>query len=290
MRLPASERFVRYDYSGISLPRFIVRNSSFWLNFTWFTCLLTWVILEVSVSDRVEGVFKHIIELVKTMCNTYVTGYIFYWGVSLIPELRLKYTRQALIEECVHDLFDWYRFWAFTLFKEIGMPNTLKGSLFHHSDPNCSIIFRTLYRYSTNNKVDPNERFKFFRQFVIPRIGNNISQLEDLMNRMNDDELHLITKDLRTRHSELIRGMKDKSEKPFSTMRSFLYNQHDLQWSLVDIYEWLESLIFNHRYISDSMLDMYNSLNYDWIRQTIEIEKSKRENALQKLSLLIPPV
>ncbi|MCB9163469.1 MAG: hypothetical protein H6592_03395 [Flavobacteriales bacterium] len=85
-------------YNQIKWPKYIaparyaVRESSFWMNFSFFLTLELWFIQEMFIRDaypeKDHNDLNHLMDMLGVIWGSFVTGYIFFWITVHLPEKR----------------------------------------------------------------------------------------------------------------------------------------------------------------------------------------------------------
>lgn len=132
-------------YNQIKWPKYItparyaIRESSFWMNFSFFLTLELWFIQEMFLRDaypeKSHSDLNHFLDMLSVMWGSFVTAYIFFWITVHLPEKRkqrmIDIDRERDVAMIARSYFDL----VVTLIKGIPRDPDLKLSIFTHFYP-----------------------------------------------------------------------------------------------------------------------------------------------------------
>ncbi len=158
--------------------------------------LTEWYFKDLFPSDRA----KHGFNILDTLNGAFVSGYIFHWVVTIIPEGRKTYYRRREIEKIVVAILEWYRVLFHELLKNTEQIEGLKGSLFKDGGGKEDVIL-IYQRLAREHQRDPKksplriESFAPLMSTVNTWIHYKVEDLWEFSDRM-DDDLRSITRKL----------------------------------------------------------------------------------------------
>lgn len=257
---------------------YAIRESNFWVNFCFFFVVSFWFVQELAIRDAFQieqhRRLHHILDILSVLWGSFVTGYIFHWVVTHVPNKRKQYERDLDMERNVGMIMANFQGLVVQLLKGIKRDSTVTGSIYasvYAIEPPAIVDEMVAVR---PNKVTgeffPMPHDPYYLHFESTIVQMRLS-LTDLY-----DTRHILDERLRG----IVVDMQEKLDRSFrNDVRDHKQRLEDYE-TLVDsvhwVFEYVKDRVKEHKVISPFLMAEYHWSTFQ--QAWTEAEEEERES------------
>lgn len=259
---------------------YAIQKSNFWVNVSFFFVVAIWLLQELAIRDAfpIDGHRRlhHVLDILGVMWGSFVTGYIFHWVVTHVPEKRKEYEGELDVERDLSMMMYYYQSFIVSLLKGLRYDPSIKGNIYAMIDTYDTPPF-------IEHMVSPREVTHYqaiddpFQTHYEITFDAIVGTIEDIYDRRHfiDGELRDVISEMRVK----IQWEWTVDDPHKQRIRDLARLNHQMSF----IHEYVKHRVMEYKVISPFLMDEFNWSTYEqaWL-EAEEFSREEKERLLEQ--------